>query len=189
MKVGRSEQNYFQSPEATTLPYIWMQYFRNNKGHFHKVFLTQKRANSAQSTFQYQFHRWRDLSYRANCLRSHYLSIPITGKNKHHACTTLITPTKNIWERLWKKSNKSNKTKANFYVIFTGNNSGVYYQWSDCIPHIQRDNTTQFKGYQNLADAYRALERKQNSSHIYAWGTYSRCLGYNTDLVLWHLVD
>merc|ERR1711871_451060 len=53
-------------------------------------------------------------------------------------------------EHMWKKSMKTNKTKSNFYVIFT------------------RGNTTQFKGYQNLSDAYRALERMKNSSHIYA---------------------
>ena len=71
-------------------------------------------------------------------------------------------------EHMWKKSIKTNKTKSNFYVIFTGSNRGIYYKWSDCIPHIQRDNTAQFKGYQNLTDAYRALERMKNSSHIYA---------------------
>ena len=60
-------------------------------------------------------------------------------------------------EKFWKKCGKKTRGRANFYVVYKGKNTGVYYKWSDCKQAIAADDTAKFKGCQTLQEAYDTL--------------------------------
>ena len=81
-------------------------------------------------------------------------------------CSSVPIPLRRVW-RPWKPpqaregainwSRRSRSTARNFFVVWRGWKTGVFYQWRDCKRAIQGFAGAQFKGFQTLDGAEEAF--------------------------------
>lgn len=64
------------------------------------------------------------------------------------------------------------KNKKKYYVVWEGNQTGIFESWNECQKHIKGVAGAQYKSYKTLADAekafagryYDAIEKKNNNA-------------------------
>ena len=65
---------------------------------------------------------------------------------------------------MWTNSHRTNGRKANFFAVWRGKKSGVFYKWSDCKAALRGHMDPGFKGYRTLQEAYDGL--RENLSRL-----------------------
>ena len=55
----------------------------------------------------------------------------------------------------WSNSPRTSERKANFFAVWRGHTTGVFYKWSDCKAAIRGHKNPGFKGCRCLEEAYR----------------------------------
>lgn len=75
----------------------------------------------------------------------------------------------------------SKKEKAKFYVVWEGNNTGIFTSWADCLQQVKGYPNAKYKSYltkQEAEDAYylgtpkQSLHRTSSSSEFEDWKPY-----------------
>ena len=69
---------------------------------------------------------------------------------------------------MWTNSHRTNGRKANFFAVWRGRKSGVFYKWSDCKAALRGHMDPGFKGYRTLQEAYDGLRENQSRLKIAA---------------------
>ena len=67
---------------------------------------------------------------------------------------------------MWTNSHRTNGRKANFFAVWRGGKSGVFYKWSDCKAALRGHMDPGFKGYRTLQEAYDGLRENQSRLKI-----------------------
>ena len=62
----------------------------------------------------------------------------------------------------WRRTGR--RGPANFYVVYRGRNTGVFYQWSDCMRSIANFEDACFQGFASLQEARMAARRIRGSA-------------------------
>ena len=62
---------------------------------------------------------------------------------------------------MWANAHRTSGRKANFYAVWRGHTTGVFYKWSDCRAAVRGHKDPGFKGYRTLREAYDSLGEQQ----------------------------
>ena len=92
-------------------------------------------------------------SYGMTTLQSQSARYGLWGHDGQRASTSM-----------WTNSHGTNGRKANFFAVWRGKKSGVFYKWSDCKAALRGHMDPGFKGYRTLQEAYDGL--RENLSRL-----------------------